>query len=162
MRFYEKIISGGVLLAGLAGLLGCDDTKGPELKKAQEVTKRREVESAQPTSFAAVPSAYKCGIALTSGDFDGDGTLDLVVAAYFPGNTREARIYLMRNQNGKFSEPAHFATVPFEYKSGISLTSGDFDGDGTLDLVVAAHYPGGVREARLYKFKNDGKGNFSQ
>jgi len=41
------------------------------------------------------------------------------------------------------------------------MTSGDFDGDGDLDLIVGARISSAY-EGRLYQFNNDGKGNFSQ
>jgi hypothetical protein len=53
----------------------------------------------------------------------------------------------------------YFAEIPM-FKSGMALTSGDFDGDGDLDLVIGAYAPD-RDEARFYNFENDGKGNFS-
>jgi hypothetical protein len=41
----------------------------------------------------------------------------------------------------------------------VAMTSGDFDGDGDPDLIVGG-YSQNTREARLYLFENDGKGNF--
>jgi len=66
------------------------------------------------------------------------------------------------NQTKEFAEPSHFATVPMVYNTGLAMTSGDFDGDGDLDLIVGATKISGADEGRLYQFNNDGKGNFSQ
>ncbi len=53
--------------------------------------------------------------------------------------------------------PEYFARVPsFE---GIVITSGDFDGDSDLDIIVTTRTND---TGYLYLFKNDGKGNFSQ
>ena len=65
-------------------------------------------------------------------------------------------------QTKEFAEPSHFATVPMVYNTGLAMTSGDFDGDGDLDLIVGATKISGADEGRLYQFNNDGKGNFSQ
>ena len=51
----------------------------------------------------------------------------------------------------------YFAKVPMSYESGMGLNSGDFDGDGDLDLIVGARDD---RGGKLYFFENDGKGNF--
>lgn len=56
----------------------------------------------------------------------------------------------------------YFASVPMRYESGIAVCTGDFDGNGTLDVIVAAEDPSNINNARLYMFKNDGKGNFYQ
>ncbi len=93
MKTYQKIITGGLALAGLVGLFGCDNKKG--------------------------------------------------------------------NSEGESIIPSHFATVPMSYETGLDMTSGDFDDDGDLDLIVGAR-PYGVDEGRLYRFKNNGEGKFSQ
>ncbi len=56
----------------------------------------------------------------------------------------------------------YFASVPMRYESGVAICTGDFDGNGTLDIIVAAEDPYDLNNARLYMFKNDGKGNFYQ
>lgn len=96
MKTYQKIIATGLMIAGLSGLVSCDKRGLSE----QEINKI--------AYFASVPMGQEAGVAMTSGDFDGDGDLDLVVA-----------------------------TRPFTF----------------IDQPL---------EGRLYYFKNDGKGNFSQ
>ena len=58
-------------------------------------------------------------------------------------------------------EPKYFAVVPMSSESGMALTSGDFDGDGDLDLIVGDQYPDFNGRGTLYLFLNDGKGNFT-
>ena len=54
-----------------------------------------------------------------------------------------------------------------QYHDGsVAITSGDFDGDGDLDFIVACNETKGNsaedKVTRIYLFKNDGKGNFYQ
>ncbi len=56
--------------------------------------------------------------------------------------------------------PKYFATVPMTSESGMALTSGDFDGDGDLDLIVGTSLDFSGK-GNLYLYLNDGKGNFT-
>jgi hypothetical protein len=52
---------------------------------------------------------------------------------------------------------AHFET---HFHSGMALTSGDFDSDGDLDVIVGA-YNSNKEGGTLHFLENDGKGNFT-
>jgi hypothetical protein len=85
------------------------------------------------------------------GDLDGDGDLDLL-AANSGSNTVSVRL---NDGQGNFLTPA---TNPDPIVSRFleSITVGDVDGDGDLDLLAANAYSNTV-SVRL----NDGRGNFS-
>ena len=91
---------------------------------------------------------------ITTGDFNGDGILDLAVAItnydYFePGNTPSGGVsILLGNGDGTFRPPVEYPVG----QDPIALTTGDFNGDGIIDIAVAeggdslygAGEPGGV------------------
>lgn len=60
-------------------------------------------------------------------------------------------------------EQRYFASVEMNSNSGMALTTGDFDGDGDLDLIVGAYKTdyNDPAQGALYLFLNDGKGNFT-
>ena len=65
-----------------------------------------------------------------TGDFNGDGKLDLANSG---GSTGDTLAILLGNGDGTFQ-------APLQYSAGngdISVTTADFDGDGTLDLATA-------------------------
>ncbi|MBP9801957.1 MAG: FG-GAP repeat protein, partial [Candidatus Moranbacteria bacterium] len=98
------------------------------------------------------------GISLTSGDFNADGKIDLAVGAY-GYSTNTGRAYLFYN-DGSIPTTAATADVMVTGETtnnyfGISLTSGDFNADGTTDLAVGA-YLYSSSAGRTYIFYNDG------
>jgi hypothetical protein len=81
-------------------------------------------------SFQVAPN-YATGRgsqALTVGDFNGDGHVDLAVANNGDGTVS----LLLGNGDGTFQAPQNFPTGGNPY----SVAEGDFNGDGRLDLVV--------------------------
>ena len=77
---------------------------------------------------AASPATGNTPTAITTGDFNGDGNLDLAIANG-SGNTVTI---LLGNGNGTFTAAASPATG----NSPSSLVVGDFNGDGKPDLAV--------------------------
>jgi hypothetical protein len=107
---------------------------------------------AAPVAHAVASSPTAC----LAADFDEDGILDLAVAG-FGGNA----VSVLRGLgpggagNGTFA-----AAVPYALPSGsfpIALASGDFNGDGVLDLVAADEEAAGV--SLLFGQGSGGAGN---
>src|SRR5262249_54656767 len=80
---------------------------------------------------------------VATGDFNGDGRLDLAVAnhigvylakggTYQPGGTVSV---LLGNGDGSYQPPVPYAVAP----DPLALVIGDFDGDGRTDLAVAGN-----------------------
>jgi hypothetical protein len=77
---------------------------------------------------AASPATGNTPTAIATGDFNGDGNLDLAIA----NGSRNTVTILMGNGNGTFTAAASPATG----NSPSSLVVGDFNGDGKPDLAV--------------------------
>ena len=97
------------------------------------------------------------GASLTSGDFNADGKTDLAVGAY-TYSTSTGRTYLFYN-DGSIPTTAATADVIITGEAlssfSISLTSGDFNFDGKVDIAVGASDYSSSR-GRAYIFYNDG------
>ena len=99
-------------------------------------------------------------------DADGDGHLDLYVAAggygtFAPDDAAlQDRLYLNDGQ-GTFSRREE--ALPEMHTSTGAVAPADIDGDGRLDLFVGGHVvPGRYPEApRSYVLMNDGQGHFA-
>jgi hypothetical protein len=87
---------------------------------------------APKTDFATGNLPYS----VTTGDFNGDGKLDLAVA-----NSNDSTVsILLGTGTGSFGAKTDFATGTLPY----SVTTGDFNGDGKLDLAVGNYNGGSV------------------
>ncbi|MEF3692151.1 MAG: FG-GAP-like repeat-containing protein [Candidatus Moraniibacteriota bacterium] len=103
-------------------------------------------------------SNYNFGASMTSGDFDYDGDVDLVVGG-FRYSSYTGRAYFFYNDG---AYPITSATADFIISGestssyfGNSMTSGDFNNDSRIDLAVGT-YRHGTNVGRIYIFYNDG------
>ena len=73
-------------------------------------------------------------VELTSGDFNGDGKMDLAVSSDEAVHGLQSGVYvLMGNGDGTFQSPVFY---PFGDLLGF-IAAGDFNSDGKLDLIVS-------------------------
>ena len=100
MKLYQKIIVYGATIACLGGLLsgitGCSEEEENIEGRLKNETKTEQTLS---KSFAEVPMYSESGIAITSGDFDGDGDLDIIVGT-FSSDRWNGKLYLFLNDGG--------------------------------------------------------------
>lgn len=94
---------------------------------------------------------------VATGDFDGDGDLDLLITGESEGGN-VAKIYLNDGAGG-FSEDTEASLTGVE--SG-SVSVGDFDGDDDLDLLITGR-TGETEDGEIAEiYLNDGAGGFSE
>ena len=93
-------------------------------------------------------SAGLTGVAASSvawGDYDNDGDLDILLSGVDSGNNRAAQIY--RNEDGTFTDIGAGLTGV----SDSSVTWGDYDNDGDLDILLSGWDGVLNRVARVYR-----------
>ena len=91
-----------------------------------------------------------------AGDFDGDGDLDVVVAAF--GWRKVGGILLLENRTTDWAKPSFVPRTLDERTGAIHVPVTDLDGDGRLDFValLSQHHE------TVVAFLGDGKGGFRQ
>ena len=94
---------------------------------------------------------------MVTGDFNEDGTQDLVIANEDDAGRGSSRAIsvLLGNGDGSFSSPKKFQ-LDEEYVEPRAVTVGDYIKDGHLDIAVATSFPG-----RVFILQGDGSGSFS-
>lgn len=109
-------------------------------------------------------------LAITAGDIDGDGALDLWVTqykgiygqgvmpspSYYDANDSHPSFLLKNDGKGNFSDITEASGLaPKRFRKTYSASLIDLDNDGDLDLVVCSDYCG------IDAYLNDGKGKFT-
>ncbi len=93
--------------------------------------------------------AYMTG-SVSTGDFDGDGDFDLAIGHWLTNGTGSLSIFF-NDGSGTFTLDSVLGLDSYPYNS----TTGDFDNDGDLDIIIANKISDSISILR-----NDGTGNF--
>ncbi len=109
-----------------------------------------EVREVQPddtliTKFNANPNG---GVYLASGDVDGDNKTEIIVG---PGSGVAGRVKVF-SADGKLK--SQFYAYAADFRGGVKVATGDFDGDGKDEIVTA---PGSGLKPDIKVFDNQGK-----
>jgi hypothetical protein len=89
-------------------------------------------------------------------DFDGDGDLDLVVAAF--GLHTRGGILLLENQTTDWKEPRFEPRTVDERAGAVHVPTADLDGDGRMDFVALL----AQQHEAVVAFLNRGQGTFEK
>ncbi len=103
---------------------------------------------------AGITAAYGPGLGVVAADFNGDGWIDLYVA-----NDGAPNILWLNRKDGTFENTALMAGAAYDDdgspKAGMGVAAGDFDNNGSEDLIVLNLLREGCSVLR-----NNGKGEF--
>ncbi|MBU0707416.1 FG-GAP repeat protein [Patescibacteria group bacterium] len=97
--------------------------------------------------FFAYGEGVRTGINLTAADVDGDGTAD-IIASPMEGAGPQVRIF-----DAEGNVKNQFFAYAESYRGGLTVATGDVDGDGTNELVVA---PASNAGPQIRVLKSDG------
>jgi parallel beta-helix repeat protein len=105
-----------------------------------------------PLSGLDLPSGDYYG-PMVEGDFNGDGKLDIAVADY----SNSMVLVVMGNGDGTFQTGKIYAVgeFPFSFAYHARLVTGDFNGDGKVDLALDAGF-----RSTVYVLLGNGDGTF--
>lgn len=102
------------------------------------------------TVVAATLATSAAPVGLATGDFNGDGLLDLAVTSYI-GPSSNAVSILLGKGDGTFNPATFFSAIGSEFRS---VAVADLNGDGIADLAVGSHW------SATFTFLGHGDGTF--
>jgi pimeloyl-ACP methyl ester carboxylesterase len=147
---YDLTFKGGVRVAtgdvngdGVDDLIvGAGPTGGPHIRVFDGVT------HAQIRSFFAFDPSFTGGVWVAAGDLNNDGFADIIVGEDAGGQPR-VRVFSGKDN----SLLADFLAYGPGFTGGVRVASGDVNGDGVADLIMAAG-PGGGPHVRAISGAN--------
>jgi uncharacterized protein (TIGR03437 family) len=151
-----------IALQGGAGGIAAADFNGDGLPDAAVITGSGDIAILLGTASgfgtpANIPSGVVYPTAIVSGDFSGDGNIDLAVVGQTNGTAPGTLAILTGDGHGNFQAPV---TIP----AGVTptaLSAVDLNGDGKLDLVFSDSGPNGSGPGGgIYVALNTGTGVF--
>ena len=102
-----------------------------------------------PNNLFAYSQSFHGGVRVATGDIDRDGKDEIITGAG-PGGGPQVRIF---EKNGT---PRGIQLFPFpeNYRGGVDVASGDFDGDGKDDIAVS-QFSGAQGWVKVYRYNSN-------
>jgi hypothetical protein len=140
----RRIILGGMLIGGLAGLTGCSYQRDREMV-GMDISKPANKEKKELGYFSekGLIEKFSYGegannVALAVGDMDGDGDLDVLIAKSRGMEMDRGVKYFENIGNGQYINRGLIEKFSAgEGANNVALAVGDMDGDGDLDVLIA-------------------------
>lgn len=107
------------------------------------------------SSFTSSPTA---GWEVATGDFDRDGKQDIVAIYGYPPDQSGVLSFFAGKGDGTFQTPIATPVPP----GPDALATGDFNGDGKLDLAISFNTQGSAPSTEIIIFLGNGDGSFHQ
>jgi len=106
--------------------------------------------------FFAFEGEYKSGVGVAMGQLDDDPAEEVIVSQYSSG---DPMVRVFKNQDDYWYKHSEWLAYMQAYQGGVSVATGDFDGDGT-DEVLTTVNGGGGPHVRLFNDKGKLKDEF--
>lgn len=139
-----KIISTNALLSTPLIVAGAGPTGGPHVRIFNTSGGLRD-------SFFAYEEQVKSGVAVVSGDVDGDGEKEIITG---PGNNAGPHVRIFK-KDGTVKYPGFFAYEE-HFRGGVNIALGDLDDDG-VDEIIAGAGVGGGPHIRVFDYLGNQK-----
>jgi hypothetical protein len=146
---YAPFFAGGVSVAAgdVNGDGKADIVTGAGPSGGPHVVVYSGADTAVLSSFYAYVPAFPGGVNVAAGDINGDGRADIITGAG-PGGGPHVRVF-----NGvDLAELASYMAYDPAFIGGVTVTAGDYNGDGVVDVITG---PGSVGGPHVRVFSGD-------
>jgi hypothetical protein len=133
-------------------IVGAGPGGSPEVKVYDGATLARGEQPQLLADFFAWPQDFAGGVHVAAGDVNGDGLIDVIVGAG-PGGGPEIKVFdgLTIARKAGPALIANFLAWPADFRGGVYVAAGDFNGDGYAHVIAGAG-PGGGPEVKVFSY----------